>query len=89
MPEIYLVKTGNWYVTSAEINNRSKMYKIFGGMEKNEEVKLEAQDLDRVAVGPLEDADFFTDERVAHAASQVIGGIVLKADHWEPVKADE
>lgn len=88
MPEIYLVKTGNWYVTSAELKPYSS-YKFFHTDQGKLERLIEADDIECVTVGPLEDAEYFTDDRVATAAAQIIGGIVLKADCWEPVKMDE
>lgn len=88
MPEIYLVKTGNWYVTSAEIKPSSS-YKLFHTDQGKLARLIEADDIECVTVGTLEDAEYFTDDRLATAAAKVIGGIVLKADRWEPVKADE
>lgn len=88
LPEIYLVRSGNWYVTTAELKPTA-CYKYFHTDQGKLLRTVYPDDIESVTVGALEDAEYFTNIAVASAAAQAVSGVVLKADRWEPVKADE
>lgn len=82
MPEIYLVRVNGMYVTGFKARYATMLW-------SNGESHISPSKMDQIKLGPLNEAEIFIDDFSAQTLAKAIGGIVLKVDHWEPVKADE